>query len=1060
MQATPFENVLGDRQPEQLTDADWRSLGFVNVEQIRPEALSFFGRYKNDAYPTGALILRALSKSSEPDQAFLQLQRWVDAGGDPRGADGVDVPFLDLLCLLFAATPALSNHFVRFPARTRIVLTPVLERKVSGGSAWRQLIEAEVLACDTYDLQLRALRHLRVECMLQIAALDLQGLSKLQDTTRAISDLADACLEVSVLLGIERLKPRYGSLPRRLTQSSQTVLPGRYNTRVLKFNPVDVPFVVFALGKLGGGELNYSSDIDLVFMYDGEGETSGGNRSVDMHTYCAALAEEVTQALDKHTEDGRVYRVDLRLRPHGSAGPIVRPLKDMLSYFQSEGRTWERQAWLKARPVAGDLALGYQLLSGLESFVYRRYLSLDAIADIQALKRQIEQSVARRGETEDEVKLGRGGIRDVEFTVQFMQLLHGAEHPDVRGGNTLRALYDLKQEGLMNERDVEPLMNAYIFHRNVEHRLQLYGDLQVHLLPHDPLVRRRIARSLGYQDRPLSQLGPAQTAQEIFDAERSRHTTRTRAVFDKLFANLFREHAGVEGELTDLLLAPEADMHRLAKSLGAFGFNEPESAARELLDLGRERLLLAPPSRTRKFFASVAPDLLKALVSTGEPDDALRRFSRICGSLGAKSVFFQMLNENPWLLKMTVDLAAWSEFLTSILVANPGLFDALVDSLQTGESKSVAEMGEELRSITGAGDISDTLRAYRSGELLRIGVRDLMHDASLEQTQNELSDLAEAILRVHLPYSAKKYAERRGTVKDSHGKPVGFAVLAVGKFGGREMNYGSDLDVIYFYGGEGQSPDGFPAVNYFSELAQELTRAMSQATQFGPLYELDARLRPMGNKGPLALSLEYFKKYWQEGQLADWERLALTRARFVAGDEGVGERALHLIRSAVYSPLKDTALLANEVRQMRARLEESADMDDLKRGKGGVMDVEFIVQYLQLIHGPTFPPLRQASTDQALRMLMKFKKLDSKDGQGLLRAYEFLRRMENRVRVVHGLSAHKLPQSKEALRKLALRAGYEDGAFTQAEDILQEDYKTHSNQARSIFERLVGKVER
>jgi glutamate-ammonia-ligase adenylyltransferase len=580
------------------------------------------------------------------------------------------------------------------------------------------------------------------------------------------------------------------------------------------------------------------------------------------------------------------------------------------------------------------------------------------------------------------------------------------------------------------------------------------------LLPHDPLVRRRIAQSLGYRDISATPLAPAQLAQDLFDAERSRHTSRTREVFNRLFANLFRERAGIEGELSDQLLAPEADLKRLATLLTAFGFKDSGNSARELVDLGRERLLLAAPSRTRKFFASVAPALLKALSSTGEPDAALRRFSRICGSLGGKSMFFQMLNENAWLLKMTADLAAWSEFLTSILVANPGLFDALVDSLQTGESKTAAEMTTELESIATAGDITDTLRAYRSGELLRIGVRDLIHDASLEQTQNELSDLAEAILRTQLKHTQKTFAERRGTVKDANGKPVAFAVLAVGKFGGREMNYGSDLDVIYFYGGEGQAEDGFPATNYFAELVQELTRAMSRATQFGSLYELDARLRPMGNKGPLALSLDNFKRYWKEGQLADWERLALTRARLVAGDEGVGERALHAVRSAVYSPLKDTALLADEARHMRARLEDSADADDLKRGRGGVMDIEFIVQYLQLIHGPAFPPLRQASTDQALRGLLKFKKINPEDGQALMSAYEFLRRMENRVRVVHGLSEHKLPQDQDALRKLATRAGYEDRGSLRAEEILQADYRRHSQHTRAIFERLVGRVER
>jgi [glutamine synthetase] adenylyltransferase / [glutamine synthetase]-adenylyl-L-tyrosine phosphorylase len=1048
-----LDKILGGRMPEAFTAADWAALGFQNIDRIRPEFLALFKRFEGTDAVLGALILRSIVRSCDPDQSFFQLQRWLEGGGEIDSAEGSEILLLDLLCTLFAATPALSNYLILHPARTRPVLLPVLERKISGGRAWRERIDLALAQAETYDDTLRILRHQRVECMLQIAALDLLGWSKLQDTTRALSDLADALIEVALLAAIERVRPRLGALPPRETVEDRTEVRGRYSTRVLRLPPATVPFTVFALGKLGGGELNYSSDIDLVFMCENAGETSGGNRSVDTFTYCAALAEEITQALDKHTVDGRAYRVDLRLRPHGSAGPTVRPFKNMLSYFQTEGRTWERQAWLKARPVAGDIAAGYRLLTELESFVYRRYLSLDAITDIQSLKKQIEQTVARRGETEDEVKLGRGGIRDVEFTVQFMQLLHGAEHPDVRGGNTMRALYDLKKEGLMNERDVQPLTNAYVFHRHVEHRLQLHGDLQVHLLPHDPAIRRRIARSLGYKDSAEG------TAQSLFDAERAQHTSRTRNVFEKLFANLFREHAGPEGELSDQLLAPEPSLEKLAAILKAFGFASPESSARELVELGKERLLLAPPSRTRKFFASVAPALLKALAATGEPDAALGRFSSICGSLGAKSMFFQMLNENEWMLEMTVNLAAWSEFLTSTLVANPGLFDALVDSLQTGQSKSVAAMTAELQSIANAGDISDTLRAYRAGELLRIGVRDLIHEASLEQTQHELSDLAEAILNIQLAAVQREFAAQRGEVLNEHGKPVGFAVLGLGKFGGREMNYGSDLDVIYFFDGEGKTAKGESATAYFAEFAQTLMRAMKTATRLGSLYELDARLRPMGSKGPLALSLDYFRRYWKEGQLADWERLALTRVRLVAGDAAAGERAIHLVRTAVYSPLKDAHELARKVCEMRARLDESADTDDLKRGKGGLMDVEFIAQYLQLLHGPEYPPLRQASTEQALRGLMKFRKLSEDDGKALLTAHEFLRRMENRVRVVHGLSAHKLPQSKDALRKLALRAGYDDHDALPAEEKLAANYLTHSTTVRAIFERLVGPVK-
>ncbi|MGD0093350.1 MAG: bifunctional [glutamate--ammonia ligase]-adenylyl-L-tyrosine phosphorylase/[glutamate--ammonia-ligase] adenylyltransferase, partial [Planctomycetota bacterium] len=999
---------LAAKPVEQLSDSEWQALGFSNPVAVKAglNALRQRPALARMLADHSAVVVGSLAKSCDPDKAFFGLQRWLEAGAGAAVPAWHEQAFLELLCCLFAATPALSEYFIRFPQRTGPVLAPVLCQS-PGLRRPRLALPPEAAA---YTEQLAFLRRSRLEHILRIAALDLQGRLPLADTVRALSDLADASLGLALDIAARQLQPRLGSLP---------VASGV------------LPFAVLALGKLGGRELNYSSDIDLVFVCSGSGETAGTARPVDCEKYFAALAEELIAALDKVTEDGRAYRVDVRLRPHGDAGPLVSSVDAMLNYFQAEGRTWERQAWLKARTVAGDTVLGQQLLDGLAFFIFRRYLSLDAIGDLQALKRQMELGTSRRGENEDEVKLGRGGIRDIEFVVQFLQLSHGGEHPRVRTGNTLYALYQLRREGLLAVAEAEFLAQAYMFLRNVEHRLQLHGDQQVHRLPAELAARRRIALSLRYADTG-GDAGAPKPAQDVFEEDRARYTARTREIFERLFANLFRENTGPEAELSDLLLEPEPDVPRLAGLLRSFGFAAADSSARELLELAHPNQIFSTASRTRKFFASVAPALAKALAATGEPDAALRRFSRLAGSLGAKAVFYQMLNENSWLLKMTVDLAAWSEFLTAILVANPGLFDELVDALQTARAKTLRQMLDEMAQLTGGGDIADTLRAYRAGETLRIGVRDLIHSASLEQTQGELSDLAEVVLGTQLQDCSKQQRDRRGIVRPSlaaagaQGNGVGFAVLAVGKFGGREMNYGSDLDVLFFYGEEGQTDAGLPAGVYFTELAQELSRAMASPTALGTLYELDARLRPMGNKGPLAISLDYFKQYWRQGQLMDWERLALTRARLVAGDESVGERALHLVRSAVYSPLKDTRALAHEAQAMRKRLEENAGKDDLKRGAGGLVDIEFVAQYLQVVHGAALPPLRQPNTVQALKEQMRFGKLNREDGGILLRAYEFLTSMENRVRVVHGFSTHQLPQQAEALRKLALRTGYAD----------------------------------
>lgn len=1030
----------------ELSENDWRALGFRELDRVRDgfERLRARVDVARVVEVNFGEILRALANTCDPDQAFAGLERWLEAGGAGTDATGwSDEAFLGPLCILFAATPALAEHFIRFPNRTRPVLNEVIERKVKGREHWRKLVASQVSTSDSHQKQLSGLRRARTEAMLQIAALDLGGVFTLEHTVQALSDLADACIDAAIGVCVERLRPQYGAPPA----PDGVENPG----------PESLPFVVLGLGKLGGRELNYSSDIDLIFAFEGteNDQTEGTVRPESYPEYFRRLGEALIEALDQVTEDGKCYRVDMRLRPYGAIGQLVMSVADTLSYLQSEGRTWERQAWLKARPVGGNQALGNALLDGAQTFIFRRFLSLDAIGDIKWLKRQMELQVERKGQSADEVKLGRGGIRDIEFTLQFLQLMHGGNNPALRGRSSIQALFHLDREGLLDSREHEQLEEAYVFLRTVEHRLQLHGNIQTHLLPSQPEARRRVAISMGFEDAAATDKQPAKTAGEAFDVVRERHVEAVRNIFNGHFATLFPETAAAEGALSDQLLAPDPDPAAIAEMLPHFGFEARTETAKELIKLRRERLVLANPSRTRKLFASVAPLLLKALAATGEPEGALNRFAGIAGSLGGHAVLYQSLHAHPWLLRMITELAAWSEYLTGILIANPGLFDELVDALRTERSKTLREMETELSRITTGGEVGATLRAYRSGELLRIGVRELMHSFSLRETMQELTDLAIALLRKQLDQTIKTYQEERGKVLNEAGKEVGFAILGVGKFGGREMNFGSDLDVLFFYGEEGSTEDGWPAGTYFAELSQALTRAMQERTALGRLYELDARLRPNGSKGPLASSLKAFEDYWKSGSMADWERLALTRARMVAGDPGVGERAEHLIRTAVYSPLQSSDL-PSKVLDMRKRIEEHGDKDDLKTGRGGIVDIEFLVQYLQLVYGPAFPPLRQTNTRDSLERLVKHRKIAESDGDELLEAYRFFSRMSNRVRIVHGLSGNTMPSGEADIQKLALRAQYIDSPEKTAGEQLSEDYRRHTDRVREIFEKALS----
>src|ERR1043165_7183977 len=408
---------------DELSDSEWMALGFSDAARVRSAFASLRARPElSELSPANFIsIARALAESCDADQALAVFESWLDAGGAQAAPSWLEPQLLKTLYTLFGATPALSSYFVRFPARTQPVIQAVLSRAVMGGKAWQWFLAERMKLAGSHAERLSTLRRMRVECMLQIAALDLLMAWPLISTVRALSDLAGVCIGAALNIAADNLRPRLGCLPGA---------PGG--------GPSDpLPLAVFALGKLGGMELNYSSDIDLVFAHQGTGETRGGARSVPAGEYIVALAGELIAALDKVTDDGRVYRVDVRLRPHGSAGPLVRGAEQFINYYQTEGRTWERQAWLKGRVVAGDFKLGEGIIERLQTFIYRKYLSNDSIADMQALKRQIELGVAKRGESEGEVKLGRGGIRDIEFTVQFMQLLFGSEHAGVRGGNRL-----------------------------------------------------------------------------------------------------------------------------------------------------------------------------------------------------------------------------------------------------------------------------------------------------------------------------------------------------------------------------------------------------------------------------------------------------------------------------------------------------------------------------------------------------------------------------------------------------------------------------------------------
>jgi glutamate-ammonia-ligase adenylyltransferase len=1017
---------------------------------------------------------RLLPRSPDPDMALNNLERFLSR---PPGAAQVSglvegrARALEKLLQWLGTSQYFGDVLAAHPEYTGLLAVAL--RHGPGAAELVDGLRAAVAAATDDAGVLRAFRRFRQEQTLRIGTNDIIRDRPLEEITQDLSRVADAALEVALDTAWRCVARRFGG------PHTADGPPARC--------------AVLAFGKLGGEELNYSSDIDLMFVYDDEGETRGGRAAgVGNDEFFARVTGEVVRLLSAHTEDGQAYRVDLRLRPEGHRGPLARSLAGTLSYYDTLGRTWERQALIKVRPVAGDPGLGEAFLRAIEPFVYRKYLSFSEINEIKALKRHIERKVCRAGEAASDVKAGHGGIRDIEFTTQFLQLLNGGDLPQVRQRNTLSALQALEREGCLTDQEYRILSDAYRYLRKTEHRLQLLFDLQTHRLPERDDELRKLALRMGYAERPAEEpvqtskkagqrpeilTEPAASAEPIRDPLAAfLHDLRTktdlnRKILDHLLHETFQgepDHAEPE---TDLILDPQPDEEAVRGVLGRYGFRDPHAAYQNLTQLAQESVRFLSGRRCRHFLASIAPRLLRALAETPDPDMALLNLEKVTASLGAKSVLWELFSFNPPSLRLYVDLCASSPFLSEILTTNPGMIDELMDSLVLNQPRPPDELRAELAELCrGAADADPILHSFQSKELLRIGVRDILGKAPIQETTAALSDLAETILVQIVRLQESALAERFGVPLLGEGVPTGgpcrYAILGLGKLGGRELSYQSDLDLILVYEGDGRTgpapgsaghglrqADNF---QFFTELAQRVIRVTSCPGPLGRLYQVDMRLRPTGRSGSLVTPLAEFCRYYGGGAGRLWEQQALTRARVVHGDADFARRVTEASGGAAYGVAWRPEMAA-EIASMRERLEATVGQRDLKRGYGGIIDVEFLVQLFQLKYGGTRPGLRKTNTWEALAALRDAGLLGPTEFETLRSGYDFLRLVEARLRIVHNRSLDELPPSPEDLERLARRLGLEAAAGTSAGQRFLAELERHTSQTRELFVRLVAR---
>jgi [glutamine synthetase] adenylyltransferase / [glutamine synthetase]-adenylyl-L-tyrosine phosphorylase len=982
-------------------------LGFDDTEAAQRHLTALAARLGEPpfAVPLLEALLGHLAECPDADMALNNFDRWSAQLPGFRGALAALLEnarlFADLVTV-FGSSQYLADILVREPTGYALLQENVAGAKDVGIDARA----AEVMApFQRPAARLEALRRLKRREFLRIGWRDYTGRWGLPEVVAAVSELADGLIRGA-------LEVAKAEVVAKTTRQEE------------------IRFAVIAMGKLGGRELNYSSDVDLLFVYESVTNAAAvdsrqeaapplttGNRqpATDERElrFATRVAEGLVSALSSATHEGQLFRVDMRLRPEGRFGALVRSLASYREYYDRWIETWERQALLKARFVAGDADLGRRFAAMIEPRVYRRTLSTAIFEDVRDVKQAIERRVAGAGQAATNVKEGRGTIRDIEFAVQLLQLLFGGAHAEMRTGSTLEAMDRLAATGLLTAEERDTLREHYLYFRAVEHRLQLMDDLPVRLVPEGGRDRDRLARRMGFP----------RDAGAAFAEDYRRRSDAVYNVTQEIFQRLSGEGSGPEGALRPLILAIREGNTRAAlrAELAQRGFGDPERAAAALESLATGGTRYSLPVTTRRQFSDLAETLVTAAAASPDPEAALAAFAEIAHRSGAHRTLYQTLAEAPATVAALCRITGSSPRATEMLLRHPEWREMLFDPEFLSQPRSLEALLDETRSRLAAARAPvqrrNGLRRFQQRERLRIIARDLLLDTEIEGITAELALLAEVCLRVAL-------ADRWEAADMG-----GFAVIGLGRLGGRELHYGSDLDLLYLFD-PARHPE-HPSHRAYEELAAELTRSLTAITEEGTLYEVDLRLRPEGKSGFVAAHIDAYRQYYRT-RAQTWELQSLTRARVVAGDARVAEEFLEWVTPLVYPetppPERDDAVRAMKRRIETERVSTAERARHLKLGPGGLSDVEFLVQMLQMRHAGREPELRQPNTLAALEALTRAGHLTDAEHAALRDGYRFLTRLRQRLTLASAdVAPETLPTEPSALRRVARSMGFADG---------------------------------
>jgi glutamate-ammonia-ligase adenylyltransferase len=803
------------------------------------------------------------------------------------------------------------------------------------------------------DQDFAALRFWKGRETTRVALRELANVAPLEETTGELSQIAEICIRTVFEYCDAELRKRHGS------PSAQ--------------------FSILALGKLGGGELNHSSDVDLLFLYDEEGQLTS---RISHHEFFNRLSKKILETFSTPHPAGSLHRVDLRLRPEGSAGPLARSLESMENYYSGFGETWERLALIKARGIAGSRELAYDFLRQHQPFIYPKTTTPDLLDEIAHIKHRIERDIVGTEKLGRDVKLGRGGIRDIEFVIQTLQLIHGARHPFLQEPSMLKALRALRELDLLPRDEVLALDNAYRFLRRVEHRLQIEAEQQTHTVPEQPDALQRLASSLRF------------SSADEFTATLHARMETVRPIFQRIISETPAESAKTNFEI----------------------FNDPPRAEKALRELERGPTTFHVAPRTRQIFHKLRPALLDWLAKAADPDSTLNQFVRFVEAYGLRSLLFEVLVTNPKLLELVVKTFDASRFAAELLVRRPQLLEDITRDPAFDEPRTMAENLRRLGTFGANAHNLDPARAYRQRQILRLILREALGLGSPATTFAELSDLAEACLA----FTSKLLGNEQLTI------------IALGKFGGQEINYGADLDVLF--------------VGEDTRLAQSLVAAMTRRTGEGNIWPVDARLRPEGEKGPLVCSLDRYEWYYAN-RAQPWELQALTRARPVSGplqSEFMALAKHSWRRAGEAADLVDR--IDNMLQRIRRERGSGSDFLDLKTGRGGIIEAEFLVQALQMREN-----IWEQNWQRAVDRLQELGHLNESESDELKSAYALLRECELVLRRYENRNVSTLPGDITEQRKFAVRVGYD-----QFEEF-RRVYLASRDAIHAVYERRIAR---